>query len=205
MPVDADLGRAEVALAGQEQNLGVKGEPVQRLRGKQGLCRRPREYLEPALGVRYARGGQQPREYVEHPTHQAAATRFADAPASGGFPGADHYIGSRRLGRQQPGEEFDGHGQIGVAEESIFAARGEHPPFHRRALTPVREGMHVETRVGLREFPNDGRRGVLAAVIGYDDFPSVGAATEVAVQRGQGFRQPPRFVIGGDHHRKVTG
>jgi len=88
-----------------------------------GFCA---ETFEAALGVVQPRQDQQPNDEVDGPSAQMPVGRFVVSNGAGRFTRTDGDVEISKRWRNEFLYFFDGHGEIGVANKTILAARLQH-------------------------------------------------------------------------------
>ena len=128
------------------------------------------EAFEAALGILQAGQRQHAHDGVEHPPGDVAVGGFVVAHRAGGLARADGHLHVRQRGRDEAGHLGDGHGKIGVGEEAVAAARGQHAHFDGQTLAALGGMQHAQVGHALRIGLSQRQGAVAAAVFNDDDF-----------------------------------
>lgn len=130
---------------------------------------------------------------------------LADALGRGHLTRADDHIPARCRQLEEIAQQFDRHGQIGVAHESVLAGREQHAMPDGRALAAVWYRLEPKfVAIGRpRAHSLPGRIG--AAVVNDNDFPRVRLIVQVVRQCLQRSTNSRLFVKDGNDHRKEGG
>ena len=124
--------------------------------------------------------------------------RLPDALCAGRFARGDGDIKIFKHGWEEAVDFFDGHGKVGVADETIIPLRCQHAGFDRNALAAFFDVQRAKDGVLLCEFLCDGVSAVAAAVLHDQHFGAVSLLGEKTGDLFQAARQARFFVISGN-------
>jgi hypothetical protein len=200
VPHDAGLADLEPCAPRQHKQLHVERKSRDRQAGKERLGRFGAEQLEAALRVHDAGQREQADVRVERPSDEMPQPVLTHAPRSERLAGSDDDVGrGRRLdGIEKPLEVVGRHREVRIRHEPPGAARFEHPPLDRLALSAAPSPNQADAPIGGRGLFDDRIRPVAAPVVDDDQLPGKAEAVEVVLKLAQRSSDRRFFVEGGN-------
>lgn len=169
VPLDGDFPDVQVFSTGEVEDFDVEGPTRERLLAEEVFGNFGTKAFKTALGVVQPRQDEQLNDEVDRPPAQVAVGWFVVAHCAGGFAGCDGDIDLFKRWGDEFLQFLDGHGEVGVTDEAIVAARFQHAAPDGVALAAPLFLKDAQGRPALRKFLRKFKRMVGTSVL-YDDY-----------------------------------